>query len=90
MVKRVKADDGVTIIERPEEKRPTSNLVVIEVDANGRPTLVYGYDREAGSYGVVQFEGGYGPPTPNTKAAEMKAGARHEYNPLDALRGSDD
>jgi hypothetical protein len=85
-----KGDDGVTVIERPWEKRPTSNMTVIEVDANGRPLLAYGFDRETGSYGTVQFQGGYGPPTPNTKAAEMRAGAKHEYNPLDALKGRDD
>jgi hypothetical protein len=80
----------VTIIERPWEKRPPSTTVVIEVDGQGRPKLAYGFDRETQSYGTVQYEGGYGPPTPNTKAAEMRAGAKHEYNPLDALRGNDE
>jgi hypothetical protein len=85
-----RADDGVTIIERPWEKRPSSNMVVIEVDANGRPVLAQSYDQDTNSFGFVEFRGGYGPPTPDTKAAEMQGGARHEYNPLDALRSRDD
>jgi len=85
-----RADDGVTIIERPWEKRPPSGMVVVQVDGNGRPALARSYNQETNSYGFVEFKGGYGPPTPNTKAAEMSGGARHEYNPLDALRSRDD
>jgi hypothetical protein len=83
-----KAEDGVTVIERPDVRREPSRVTVIEVDANGRPTLVQTHDQ--GGYGFVKYEGGYGPPTPGTKAAEMGAGARHEYNPLDGLRRRDD
>ena len=95
---RVAAKDGngVTIIERPWEKRPTSNMVVVEVDGSGRPKFVQSYDQETNSYGTVEFNGGYGLPTPK-KPEELGEnerlkglGARHEYNPLDGLRGRDD
>jgi hypothetical protein len=91
-----RTEDGVTIIERPWEKRPPSAMVVIEVDKNGRPVLVRSYDQETNSYGFVEFKGGYGPPTPK-KPEELSereqlrgVGARHEYNPLDALKERDD
>jgi len=74
-----KCDDGVTVIERPDQRRPLSHVTVIEVDANGRPLLVQTYDPTTNTAGLVKYEGGY-----------ERLGARHEYNPLDALRGRDD
>jgi predicted component of type VI protein secretion system len=66
--------EGVTVIERPDQRRLPSRVVVVEVDADGRPALVKQLD------GFVQYEGGYSP----------SAGAKHVYNPLDGLRGNDE
>ena len=84
------AEDGVYFVERPDERRPRSQVVVVEVDEEGRPKLVGQWEPTTNGFGTVRWEGGYGPPTPGTKAEEIRAGARHEYNPLDALRGRDD
>jgi len=70
-----KADDGTTIIERPDQRRPLSRVEVIEVDANGRPLLVQTYDPTTNTAGLVKYEQGY-----------ERVGAKHEYNPLDALK----
>jgi hypothetical protein len=82
---RVSAKDnaGVTIIERPWHKRPDrlpsdkrqyNTVEVIAVDGNGRPLRAQTKDA-----GLVQYEDGY-----------QRSGVKHEYNPLDALRGKDD
>ena len=85
------AGNGVTIIERPDLRRPQSTVVVIEVDAEGRPRLVKQLNPETNTVGVVEYKGGYGLPTPK-KPGELSEherlsglGAQHEYNPLDAL-----
>jgi hypothetical protein len=82
---RLSAKDvgGVTVIEKPwherrdrlpSDKRQYNTVEVIAVDDNGRPLRAQTKDG-----GLVHYEGGY-----------QQSGARHEYNPLDALRGKDD
>jgi hypothetical protein len=82
---RVSAKDaqGVVVIERPWHKRPDrlpsdkrkyNQVEVIEVDGDGRPLKAMTKDG-----GLVRYEGGY-----------QQSGVKHEYNPLDALRGKDE
>jgi hypothetical protein len=71
--------EGVTVIEKPDQRRLPSRVVVVEVDADGRPALMKQLDAE-GNAGLVEYEGGYSP----------SAGAKHGYNPLDGLRGNNE
>jgi len=74
-----KAEDGVTVIERPDQRRPLSHVQVLEVDKDGRPLLVQHYDPATNTAGIVKYQDGY-----------AQSGARHEYNPFDALKGRGD
>ena len=72
-----KAADDTTIVERA---RPTEIIQPLEVDGQGRVALARRIDCATGEQSVIEFAGGYRP----------QAGAQHEYDPLAALRRSDD
>ena len=72
-----KAADDTIVVDRP---RRTELLEVLEVDAEGRPSLVRRVDCATGEVGMLEFAGGYRQP----------AGAVSAYDPLAALRRSED
>jgi hypothetical protein len=71
-----KADEALLM----ERARPTEIIEVLEVDAGGRPKLMRRIDCATGEAGFVECQVGYRPPP----------GARHEYDPLAALKGRDE
>jgi hypothetical protein len=71
-----KAVDGTTIIDRP---RRTEVIEVLEVDAQGRPSLARRIDCTTGDHSLVEFESGY-----------RRSGVQRDWNPIARLRTSDD
>jgi hypothetical protein len=69
---RVAVSGEVTVVERA---RPIEIVEVVRVDAGGRPSLIRRVDCTTGHASMIEMNEGY-----------RAGGAKHEYNPLDALR----
>jgi hypothetical protein len=68
-----KAVDETIIVERA---RRSEVLDVLEVDAQGRPSVAWRTDLETGQRSIMQFAEGYRAPS----------GAVHQYDPTAALK----
>jgi hypothetical protein len=71
-----KAEDETVVVDRP---RRSEVLEVLEVDAQGRPSLARRFDCATGETSELEFVGGYRQPS----------GAVHVYDPLAALKGNE-
>ena len=72
-----KAADDTVVVERAKR---TEVLDVLEVDAQGRPSVAWRTDVETGQRSIMQFAEGYRAPS----------GAVHAYDPMKGLGRSDD
>ena len=72
-----KAADDTVVVERAKQ---TEVLDVLEVDAQGRPSVAWRTDLVTGQRSIMQFAEGYRAPS----------GAVHAYDPMKGLGRSDD
>jgi hypothetical protein len=71
-----KAVDETIVVERA---RRSEVIDVLEVDAQGRPSVAWRTDLETGQRSIMQFAEGYRAPS----------GAVHQYDPMAALKRGD-
>ena len=72
-----RAVDDTVVVERAKRSEV---IDVLEIDAQGRPSVAWRTDLETGERSIMQFAEGYRAPS----------GAAHQYDPHAALRRGDE